>query len=115
MPSLASGAPSTLYGFGLNEVDNGAWDATKAVLLGADWSNFVVGIRQDITYKVFDQGVISDTAGNVVYNLMQQDAQAMRVVMRVARRRQPAHPHRGQGKPVSGRLPHPRRLQEAVK
>ena len=28
------------------------------------------------------------------------------------RRRQPAHPHRGQGKPVSGRLPHPRRLQE---
>ena len=34
-------------------------------------------------HKVFDQGVISDTAGNVVYNLMQQDAQAMRVVMRV--------------------------------
>ena len=43
----------------------------------------MVGVRQDITYKVFDQGVISDTEGNVVYNLMQQDAQAMRVVMRV--------------------------------
>lgn len=83
VPSLASGAPSTLYGFGLNEVDNGAWDATKAVLLGADWSNFVVGIRQDITYKLLDQSVISDDNGKVILNLAQQDCVAMRVVFRV--------------------------------
>ena len=83
VPSLAAGAPSTLYGFGLNEVDNGAWDATKAVLLGADWSNFVVGIRQDITYKLLDQSVISDDNGKVILNLAQQDCVAMRVVFRV--------------------------------
>ena len=83
VPSLASGAPSTLYGFDLNEVDNGAWDATKAVLLGADWSNFVVGIRQDITYKLLDQSVISDDNGKVILNLAQQDCVAMRVVFRV--------------------------------
>ena len=83
VPSLASGAPSTLYGFGLNEVDNGAWDSTKAVLLGADWSNFVVGIRQDITYKMLDQSVISDDNGKVILNLAQQDCVAMRVVFRV--------------------------------
>ena len=82
-PSVAAGNPASLYGYPLNEVANGAWDTTKAMLLAADWTKFVVGVRQDITYKVFDQGVISDTAGNVVYNLMQQDAQAMRVVMRV--------------------------------
>lgn len=81
--NVASGNPASLYGYPLNEVANGAWDTTKAMLLAADWTKFVVGVRQDITYKVFDQGVISDTAGNVVYNLMQQDAQAMRVVMRV--------------------------------
>ena len=83
VPSLASGAPSTLYGFDLNEVDNGAWDASKAVLLGADWSNFVVGIRQDITYKLLDQSVISDDNGKVILNLAQQDCVAMRVVFRV--------------------------------
>ena len=83
VPSLASGAPSTLYGFDLNEVDNGAWDSTKAVLLGADWSNFVVGIRQDITYKMLDQSVISDDNGKVILNLAQQDCVAMRVVFRV--------------------------------
>ena len=82
-PSLAAGSPSTLYGYPLNEVSNGAWDATKAVLLAADWTKFVVGVRQDITYQIFDQGVISDSTGKVIYNLMQQDAKALRVVMRV--------------------------------
>ncbi|OZG57856.1 phage capsid protein [Bifidobacterium tissieri] len=82
-PSLAQGTPASLYGYPLNEVANGAWDATKGVLLAADWSKFVIGVRQDITYQVFDQGVISDSTGKVVYNLMQQDAKALRVVMRV--------------------------------
>ena len=61
-PSVAAGNPASLYGYPLNEVANGAWDTTKAMLLAADWTKFVVGVRQDITYKVFDQGVISDTA-----------------------------------------------------
>lgn len=82
-PALAEGAPSNLYGYPLNEVKNGAWDGTKAVLLAADWTKFVVGVRQDVTYQIFDQGVISDADGKVVYNLMQQDAKALRVVMRV--------------------------------
>ncbi|PJM80004.1 phage major capsid protein [Bifidobacterium scaligerum] len=82
-PNLTQGAPASLYGYPLNEVRNGAWDSTKAVLLAADWTKFVVGIRQDITYQVFDQGVISNADGQVVYNLMQQDSKALRVVMRV--------------------------------
>lgn len=82
VPSLASGAPSTLYGYGLNEVDNGAWDMTKAVLLGADWSNFVIGVRQDITFKMLDQAPITDDNGKVILNLAQQDCVAMRVVFR---------------------------------
>lgn len=83
VPSLAQGTPSTLYGYPLNEVMNGAWDAEKAVMLAADWSKFIVGIRQDMTYQIFDQGVISDSNGKVIVNLMQQDMKALRVVMRV--------------------------------
>lgn len=83
VPALSNGTPSTLYGYPLNEVLNGAWDSEKAILLAADWSKFIIGIRQDMTYQVFDQGVITDSTGKVVFNLMQQDAKALRVVMRV--------------------------------
>lgn len=82
-PSLTEGTPSNLYGYGLNEVTNGAWDPAAATLLGADWSKFVVGIRQDITFKMLDQAVITDAAGKVIFNAPQQDSQIMRVVFRV--------------------------------
>lgn len=72
-----------LYGYEINEVLNGSWDATKASVIAADWTKFVVGVRQDITFKIFDTGVISDSDGKVIVNLMQQDAKALRVVFRV--------------------------------
>ena len=72
-----------LYGYPVNEVLNGSWDASKASVIAADWSKFVVGVRQDITYKIFDSGVISDDDGKVIVNLLQQDAKALRVVFRV--------------------------------
>jgi len=74
---------AVLYGFPLDEVRNGAWNTAAAELLAADWSKFVVGIRQDITYDLFSEGVISDADGKVVLNLMQQDSKALRVVFRV--------------------------------
>ena len=72
-----------LFGFPLDEVRNGSWDPAAAELIAADWSKFIVGVRQDITYDMFSEGVISDGSGKVVLNLMQQDSQAMRLVMRV--------------------------------
>ena len=74
---------AVLYGFPLDEVRNGAWNTAAAELLAADWSKFVVGIRQDITYDLFSEGVISDADGKVILNLMQQDSKALRVVFRV--------------------------------
>lgn len=82
-PSLSAGTPASLYGYPLNEVMNGAWNQGEVSLLAADWSKFVIGIRQDITYKIFEEGVISDDDGAVILNLMQQDSKAMRVVFRV--------------------------------
>jgi hypothetical protein len=43
----------------------------------------VVGIRQDITFQIFTEGVISDSDGKIVLNLMQQDSAAIRAVMRL--------------------------------
>ena len=51
--------------------------------LAVDWGKFVVGVRQDITYDLFKEGVISDADGKVILNLMQQDTKALRVVFRV--------------------------------
>ncbi len=73
-----------LYGYPINEVTNGSWDSTAADLIAGDWSKAIIGMRQDISWKMFDQGVISDGDGKVVLNLMQQDSVALRVTMRVA-------------------------------
>lgn len=83
-PDLQSGGGGNLYGYPLSEVVNGSWDADEAELIAGDWSKLIIGLRQDITWKVFTEGVISDSEGAVVLNLMQQDSVALRVVMRVA-------------------------------
>jgi hypothetical protein len=76
--------PGTLFGYALNESLNGGFDTAEATLIAGDWSKAIVGIRQDISFKVFTEGVISDASGNVVLNLMQQDSVALRATMRVA-------------------------------
>lgn len=63
---------------------SGFWDAAKAKMISGDFSQLVYAMRQDITFKMFDQGVIQDPAtGEIVYNLMQNDMVAMRAVMRL--------------------------------
>ena len=44
----------------------------------------VLGVRQDMTFKILDQATLIDNTGKVLYNLPQQDMLAMRVVMRAA-------------------------------
>src|SRR5690606_18831657 len=58
-PNLQAGsAPGgILYGYPLREVTNGAWDPSQAELIAGDWTKLIIGLRQDITFKVFDQGV----------------------------------------------------------
>jgi HK97 family phage major capsid protein len=47
-----------------------------------DFTEFVVGVRQDITYKLLTEAVIQDGAGVIVYNLAQQDMVALRLTFR---------------------------------
>lgn len=77
------GGNANLFGFNLDEVRNGAWDDKLVRGVALDWSKFVVGVRQDVTYDLFSEGVISDADGKVILNLMQQDSKALRVVFRV--------------------------------
>jgi HK97 family phage major capsid protein len=83
-PSLTGETPSRLYDVPIVYPDgNGAWAQTDAQLIAGDWTKAILGIRQDITFQMFTDGVISDDDGKVILNLMQQDSSAMRVVMRV--------------------------------
>lgn len=58
------------------------WDKSKADAIVADWSLVVIGLRQQIRLESFNTGVLSDTTGLVTVNLLQQDAQAIRVTFR---------------------------------
>lgn len=83
-PSLQAGTPARLYDEPIVYPDgNGAWDLHGVDLIAGDWSKAIIGIRQDITFRVFDSGVISDADGKVILNLMQQDSSVLRVVMRI--------------------------------
>jgi len=83
--NVALGQPDTIYGRSVFETMNGGWKVSDGYpLLGGDFSKAIVGLRSDISFKVFTEGVITDTDGAVVLNLMQQDSVALRVVMRCA-------------------------------
>lgn len=64
--------------------ENGAFYANIAQLVVGDFSQAVYAIRQDITVKILDQGVIQDPESKeIIYNLAQQDMTALRIVFRM--------------------------------
>lgn len=81
--NLATGQSAAIYGYTLNEVRSGAWAPQSAELVAVDWDKVLVGVRQDVTFDLFREGVITDQDGKVILNLMQQDSKALRVVFRV--------------------------------
>ena len=73
----------SLDGSPMNFPNNGAFDKSKALMISGDFSQLVYAIRQDITFKLFTEGVVQNTDGSIAYNLMQNDMVALRAVMRL--------------------------------
>ena len=84
---LAEVSPTNIYGLPVTYPMRGLWPAAgtgAAEAFVGDYSQAILGIRQDITYKVLTESVITDGSGVIQYNLPQQDMVALRVVFRCA-------------------------------
>ena len=83
---LSEVSPTSAYGINITYPMRGLWPtgAGAAELVVGDWMNAILGVRQDFTYKILDQAVITDNTGAIIYNLPQQDMVALRIVFRVA-------------------------------
>lgn len=53
------------------------------LLQTGQWNQLVYSMRQDISWKILSEAVIQDGAGNIIYNLAQQDMVALRAVVRL--------------------------------
>lgn len=81
---MQGSTPYAIDGVPLVFPDNGSFNSRIAQLVAGDFSKAVYAIRQDITVKLLDQGVIQDpNTKSILYNLAQQDMVALRVVFRM--------------------------------
>jgi len=76
----------SVYGEKVTYPMRGLWPtgASAVEVIAGDFTQGILGVRQDITYKILSEAVIQDNTGAIVYNLAQQDMVAMRVVFRAA-------------------------------
>lgn len=65
---------------------NGAWDKTKAEIIGADWDKSLVGIRAQLEYEVLKEATLQDTlwTDGKPLSLAEQDMIAIKATMRIA-------------------------------
>ena len=83
MENMQNATQYTLGGIRMEFPRNGAFNAETAQMIVGDFNQAVYAFRQDVTFDVFNSGVISDSNGKVIYNLMQNDMKAIRMVMRL--------------------------------
>lgn len=82
--SMQGATPYALDGSPIYFPTNGSFNNKIAQMVVGDFKQAVYAIRQDVTVKILDQGVIQDPISKeIVYNLAQQDMIALRVVFRM--------------------------------
>jgi HK97 family phage major capsid protein len=77
-------AVSAIWGVPTNYPMLGQWPTglSAAELFAMQRENFILGVRQDFTVTIHTEGIIQDNTGAIIYNLMQQDMTALRIVFR---------------------------------
>jgi HK97 family phage major capsid protein len=85
-PQAGIAAGDSIYGVDISYPLRGLWPSglSAAEMIAGDFSMGILGVRQDLTFKILDQAIIQDNSGVIQYNLAQQDMVAMRVVARFA-------------------------------
>jgi HK97 family phage major capsid protein len=78
--ALPADIPTIMYPGSLAGLWPTGVNAAEVVM--GDFTKLVVGVRQDMTYKLITEGVITDNTGAIIYNLPQQDMVALRLVFR---------------------------------
>jgi HK97 family phage major capsid protein len=77
------GEPIVFSNAGLTSFNTGA---SGYSMIGGEWDQSMLAIREDVSMELFDTGVITDNGSPPViqFNLMQQDMVALRVIARFA-------------------------------
>ena len=89
VPNVQAGGVPSLMGKPFIYLNSGLWPTVTGAATGfyfmlGDWANsLMIGMRRDMTFEIFTQGVITDNTGAIVANLMQQDISVLRVTMRL--------------------------------
>jgi len=89
-PPTADARVGTLYGepivFSNAGLSGFTTSASNYSMIGGEWDQSMLAIREDIDMEMFDTGVITDNGSPpvIVYNLLQQDMVALRVTARFA-------------------------------
>lgn len=85
---LGSGDQATIFGekavFSKAGFTSFGTDKGDVLAIGGDWSQGLIGIRDDITVKKLTEASIYDDEGKVIYALAQQDMVALRFTFRAA-------------------------------
>lgn len=83
--SLTAGTPGYLYNEPIIYSDNGSIDNDAAQVIMGDWSQGIVGIRDDINWDIWTEASIHDpSTGELLYALAQQNMAALVLWFRIA-------------------------------
>jgi len=86
LPIFSSDATSpfnySLDGVPIGFPMNGAGNSSYPLICG-DWRQLAYSIREDVSFDVFTEGVITDGSGAIQYNLMQQRMAAVMLTFRL--------------------------------
>jgi HK97 family phage major capsid protein len=62
---------------------NGSINPASALRVAGPWDKLVYAIREDLTFEIGTEGVITDAGGNIIHNLWQQNMVALKATMRL--------------------------------